>query len=79
MKRFTKVTSFVIAIIIISILFCQVYSYAEEGQLNIEKTEYVVTQYKKEASDDFLWETLSKYLDNEKIIAGIMGYFKRES
>ena len=79
MKRFTKVTSFVIAIIIISILFCQIYSYAEEGKFNIEKTEYVVTQYKKEASDDFLWETLSKYLDNEKIIAGIMGYFKRES
>lgn len=82
MKRFTRGISCVIAIIIISILFCQIYSYGDnvfEEKYDIEETDYIVTQYKTEASDDFLWETLSKYLDNEKIIAGIMGYFKRES
>ncbi len=89
MKRFTRIFFCVIAIIIISILFCQICSYGdntfeentktEQQCAKIECKEFVITQYKKEASNDFLWETLSKYVDNEKIIAGIMGYFYRES
>lgn len=88
MKRFTRIFFCVIAIIIISILFCQIYSYGnsafEENSLmqqfaKIVEKEAVITQYKQEASNDLIWEALSEQLDNEKIVAGIMGYFYRES
>ena len=79
MKRFTRISFCVIAIIIISILFCQIASYAEQGQLKIESKTGVITQYKTKSAEDFLWKTLSEIIDNEKIVAGIMGYFKRES
>lgn len=39
----------------------------------------VVTEHKEDWSADFLWEELSKYSPNDKITAGIMGYFWRES
>ena len=77
MKRFTKICFCITAIIIISILFCLTYGFAEEAV--IESKQGIITEYKKEASDDFLWNTLCKYLDNEKIVAGIMGFFQRES
>ena len=77
MKRFTKICFCITAIIIISILFCLTYGFAEEAV--IECKEGIITEYKKETSDDFLWETLCKYLGNEKIVAGIMGFFQRES
>lgn len=57
------------AIIIISILFC----------LTCFADNAVVTKYKSEESNDIIYNALSKSLTNEKIIAGIMGYFYRES
>lgn len=39
----------------------------------------VVTEHKEDWSADFLWEELSKYSPNDKITAGVMGYFWRES
>ena len=39
----------------------------------------ILTEHKSEESADFLWEELSKYSPNDKITAGIMGYFWRES
>lgn len=41
--------------------------------------EPVITEHKEDWSADFLWEELSKYSPNDKITAGIMGYFWRES
>ena len=41
--------------------------------------EGVITQYNKETSNDLIWDMLLQYCDNEKIVAGIMGYFYRES
>lgn len=90
MKRFTRIVFCVIAIIIISILFCLTCfgedstspAVIEEPQCNIEMQNNkipVVTKYKKQASNDIIYEALSQYLNDEKIIAGIMGYFKRES
>jgi len=57
------------AIIIISILFC----------LTCFADNAVVTKYKSEESNDIIYNALSKSSTNEKIIAGIMGYFYRES
>ena len=80
--------SLIIAIIIISILFCQITASAvspitteDTAIINnqIEIQEIVITQRKSEDAENFLWETLNKYIDNEKIVAGIMGYFYRES
>ena len=90
MKRITKTIFCITAIIIISILFCLTCfgedntspAVIEEPQCNIEIQcckAPIVTKYKKAASNDIIHEALSEYLDNEKIIAGIMGYFKRES
>lgn len=83
MKRFTRIVFCVIAIIIISILFCQIACYAEQPKesqdFKIKCQQVVVTQYKTKTAEKFLWETLSSMIDNEKIVAGIMGYFKRES
>ena len=83
MKRFTRICCCVIVIIIISILFCQIASYAEQPKepqnFKIECKQVVITQYKTKAAEQFLWDTLSSMIDNEKIVAGIMGYFKRES
>lgn len=39
----------------------------------------ILTYYKSEESEKFLWETLNKYTENERITAGIMGMFWRES
>lgn len=39
----------------------------------------IVTEHKEDWSADFLWEELSKYSPNDKITAGVMGYFWRES
>ena len=79
MKRFTKIVFCITAIIIISILFCLTYGFTDNAVTKIEDKEIVITEYKVKESSDFLWETLHKYSDNEKIIAGIMGYFQRES
>ena len=43
------------------------------------EAEAVATEYKAEWSEEFIWEELSKYSPNDKITAGIMGYFLRES
>lgn len=69
MKRITKITFCITAIIIISILFCLT-SFADNA---------VVTEYKSESANDIIYTALSQYLDDEEIIAGIMGYFQRES
>ena len=74
MKRITKTIFCITAIIIISILFC-LPAYGETAVIK----EPIVTEYNKESSDDIIYNALSQYLNNEKIIAGIMGYFKRES
>ena len=39
----------------------------------------VLTEHKADWSADFLWEELSKYSPDDKITAGVMGYFWRES
>lgn len=41
--------------------------------------EYKITEYKNEDSEEWLWNTLNKYTENEYITAGIMGYYWRES
>ena len=90
MKRITKTIFCITAIIIISILFCLTCfgednsssAVIQEPQYNIEMQIdklTVITKYKKQASNDIIYDILSTHLDNEKIIAGIMGYFKRES
>lgn len=48
-------------------------------ELPVEKKTWVVTDCKNEEHEKFIWDTLVRELDNEKIAAGIMGYFKRES
>ena len=78
MKRFAKIAFCITAIIIISILFCLTYGFAEEAVME-EEISWTVTEYKQEWSEDFLWEALLRYSNNEKIIAGVMGYFYRES
>ena len=48
-------------------------------EINIEK-DPVITKHKDEESEQWLWDTLMKYTDNnEKITAGILAVFKRES
>ena len=51
----------------------------EEKILPIKEKTWVVTQCKNEEHEKFIWDTLMRELNNEKIVAGIMGYFKRES
>ena len=51
----------------------------EEKILPIEEKTWIVTQCKNEEHEKFIWDTLMRELNNEKIVAGIMGYFKRES
>lgn len=41
--------------------------------------EPVITEFKMEESEAYVWECLSKYSPNDVITAGIMGYFSRES
>ncbi|MBR1457054.1 MAG: hypothetical protein IJ594_07850 [Oscillospiraceae bacterium] len=41
--------------------------------------EVVVTEYKSEESERFLWECLNEYAPSEAIAAGILGMFLRES
>ena len=41
--------------------------------------QYVVTAYKSEESELFIWECLRKYAPSDTIAAGIMGMFWRES
>ena len=41
--------------------------------------QYVVTAYKSEESEVFIWECLHKYAPSDAIAAGIMGMFWRES
>ena len=45
----------------------------------IEEKNWIVTECKNEEHEKFIWDTLMRELNNEKIVAGIMGYFKRES
>ena len=75
---------FITAIIIISILFCQIQIIGEASQLQpnavMSVQEIVITKHKDAASEDWLWETLMKYTDNNaKLSAGILGFFWRES
>jgi len=41
--------------------------------------EPVYTEHKADWSADYLWKELSKFSPNDKIAAGVMGYFWRES
>ena len=90
MNRYAKLLVCITAIIIISILFClNVYAEAvmtpEEFIAEIKESgmvsdKVVITEAMTEESEQFLWDTLMKYLDgNEKLTAAIMGYFRRES
>ena len=54
------------------------FSIQSDEQLIEEKT-WIVTECKNEEHEKFIWDTLMRELDNEKIVAGIMGYFRRES
>ena len=78
MKRITRISFCVIAIIIISILFCQIACYAEHlnNQEKIQMSRYtgVITQYKTKAAEEFLWKTLSSMIDNEKIVENAYKY-----
>ena len=84
MKRITKFNFCITAIIIISILFCLTNSFAEKLQapeeMVIQIKNGVITEHRTEEAEDFLWKTLMHYFDdNELIVAGVMGYFQRES
>ena len=73
MNRYLRVL-FILLCLFVSLIFLKAIpaeACYEEGP--------VVTEHKKEWSADFLWEELSKYSPNDKITAGIMGYFWRES
>lgn len=62
------------AIIIISILFCQITIYSEASD------QMIITQHKDENSEDILWEILMEYSNNNaELTASILGYFWRES
>ncbi len=89
MTRYAKLILCITAIIIISILLClnaeavminpddYIQAIKDSGELPDEVT---ITEPLTEESEQFLWNTLMKYLDgNEKVVAGIMGYFRRES
>ena len=89
MNRYVKTILCITAIIIISILFClnaeavmidpddYIAAIKESGKIS---EEVIITECKTEESEQFLWNTLMKYLDgNEKVVAGVMGYFRRES
>ena len=39
----------------------------------------VITEYDAKESEIFLWECLSTYTDDEKLVAAIVGYYYRES
>ena len=54
---------------------------SEESEIptDILEQNWNVTKCHAEESELFLWNTLMKYLNNEKVVAGIMGYFFRES
>ena len=82
--------SLIIAIIIISILFCQIPISCAASPIDAQEEtaiisnqftmkEIVITQRKSEDAEKFLWEILNYYTNNEKLTAGIMGYFYRES
>ena len=47
-------------------------------EINIEQ-DPVITEYKSEEDELWLWNTLMKYTENEKVTAGILGIFRRES
>ena len=90
MNRYAKTLICITAIIIISILFClNVYAeavmtpeefIAEIKESDLVSDKVVITECKSEEDEQFIWDTLMKYLDgNEKITAAIMGYFRRES
>lgn len=64
-----KIISFLLIIILLIALTPNAYS----------ENDFIITDYKSEESEKFLWETLNKYTDNPNIAAGIMGYFWRES
>ena len=50
-----------------------------EEEIVLEEYVPIYTEYKSEASEDFLWNTLSKDSPSDYITAGVLGYFKRES
>ena len=39
----------------------------------------MVTEYKSEESEEFLWDCLSRYTEADYLTAGILGYYWRES
>ena len=41
--------------------------------------DFVVTEYKSEESEQYLWDTISKYSPSDTITAGILAMFWRES
>ena len=44
-----------------------------------EEKDFVVTEYKSEESEQYLWDTISKYSPSDTITAGILAMFWRES
>ncbi|MBQ9250002.1 MAG: hypothetical protein IJ179_06495 [Oscillospiraceae bacterium] len=51
----------------------------EEANDEQEEKDFVVTKYKSEESEQYLWDTLSKYSPSDTITAGILAMFWRES
>ena len=51
----------------------------DEASDGSEEKDFVVTEYKSEESEQYLWDTLSKYSPSDTITAGILAMFWRES
>lgn len=67
-----------ILFIILSLFASLIFLKATPAEARFEEGP-VVTEHKEDWSADFLWEELSKHSPNDKITAGVMGYFWRES
>ena len=75
MKKENKIGVLWILILLLFVLLAKsVPAFAESEDLGP-----IITEHKSEESADFLWKELSKYSPNDKITAGVMGYFWRES
>lgn len=65
---------------IISLLLCLLIICAAAPISLAEATPaFIVTEYKNEESEAFLWDSLSKYSPSKELTAAILGFFWRES
>lgn len=65
---------------IISLLLCLLIIVAAAPLALAEATPaFIVTEYKNEESEAFLWDSLSKYSPSKELTTAILGFFWRES